>query len=235
MPFCWKFLPTRALALKSWPNRMKLVKRSQEPTSPPPPDLKPDKTCALVLIHLQNDFFPGGALAVEGSDQILPQINRYIALFQHQGATVMATRDWHPPNYCSFQEHGGPWPSHCVQGSRGAQFHADLHLPNGSLIISVATNPQKESYSGFDGTSLADYLEDRDATTVYIVGLATEHWIKQSVLDGLKLGLRMVVLEDAICGVNLKPHDSEDALQEMTAAGARRATAKDLSMQLPSV
>ena len=181
-------------------------------------------------------FSPGGRLPVDGGEQILPQINQYIiAYFQHQASPVMATRDWHPPNHCSFKEQGGPWPSHCLQGSRGAQFHANLHLPNGSLIISVATNPQQESHSGFDSTSLADYLEDKHANTVYVVGLATEYWIKQTVLDGLKLGLRMVVLEDAIHGVNLKPHDSEEALQEMTSAGAIRVTAKDLSIQLPSL
>ena len=230
MPFCWKYLLTKASELKSWRNVVKLVKKSAEPSTSSPGNLQPDKHSALVLVHLQNDFFPGGALPVEGSHQILPQINQYIAFFQHQASAVMATRDWHPPTHCSFNEHGGPWPPHCVQGSRGAQFHADLHLPNGSLIISVATNPQKESHSGFDGTSLADYLEDRNAKTVYLVGLTTEHWIKQTVMDGLKLGVRMIVLEDAIHGVNLKPEDSEQALREMSAAGAIRAQAKDLGM-----
>ena len=210
---------------------MKLVKKSfAGTTTTSQANLQPDKKSALILIHLQNDFFPGGALPVEGGDQILPKINQYIAFFQHQGASVMATRDWHPPNHCSFNEQGGPWPPHCVQGSRGAQFHADLHLPNGSLIISGATNPKKDIHSGFDGTSLADYLEDQDAKTIYIVGLATDYWVKQTALDGLKLGLRVVVLEDATHGVNLKPEDSEQALQEMTTAGAIRATAKDLSM-----
>ena len=210
---------------------MKLVKKKSTDTATlSPGELRPDKQAALVLVHLQNDFFPGGSLPVEDGDHILPQINQYIGYFQHQQSAIMATRDWHPQNHCSFQEQGGPWPPHCVQGSRGAQFHATLHLPTGSLIISGATNPKKEVHSGFEGTSLADYLEDRNATTVYIVGLATEHWIKQTVLDGLKLGLRMIVLEDAICGVNLNPNDSEQALQEMSASGAVRATAKDLGL-----
>ncbi|WP_447970335.1 isochorismatase family protein [Nitrospira sp. M1] len=212
---------------------MKLAKKSTKPQTATPAQLQPDHTCALLLIHLQNDFFPGGALAVTHSDQILPPINQYIAYFQHHGATIMATRDWHPPNHCSFQEQGGPNPVHCIQGSRGAQFHADLHLPTGSLIISGATNPKKEVYSGFDGTSLADYLEDQGAKTIYVVGLATEYWVKHTVLDGIKLGLHAVVLEDGIRGMNSKPDDSEQALQEMTAAGAIRATAPNLGMELP--
>ncbi|GJL54743.1 MAG: nicotinamidase [Nitrospirales bacterium] len=212
---------------------MKLAKKSTKTPTTLPSQLQPNKTSALILIHLQNDFFPGGTLAVTNSDQILPYVNHYIAFFQHHGAAIMATRDWHPPNHCSFQEQGGPWPSHCIQGSRGAQFHADLHLPTGSLIISGATNPPKEVHSGFDGTSLADYLEDREATTIYVVGLATEFWVKQTVLDGIKLGLRTVVLEDAIRGVNVQPNDSEHALQEMAEAGAIRATASNIGMQLP--
>lgn len=209
---------------------MKLAKKTNGPKSVSPGGLHPDKRSALILVHLQNDFFPGGALPVEDGDQILTQVNQYIGYFQHQAAAVMATRDWHPPDHCSFKEQGGPWPPHGIQGSRGAQFHADLHLPNGSLIISVATSPQKEAHSGFDETSLADYLEDRNAKTIYIVGLATEFWIKQTVLDGLKLGLQMIVLEDAIRGVNTKPTDSEQAIQEMATAGAIRATAKDLGL-----
>ncbi|GJL62093.1 MAG: nicotinamidase [Nitrospirales bacterium] len=211
---------------------MKLAKKSTKTQTVSPSQLQPDKTSALILVHLQNDFFPGGVLPVQDGDQILPRVNQYIAFFQHHGAAIMATRDWHPPNHCSFEEQGGPWPPHCIQGSRGAQFHADLHLPTGSLIISGATNPKKEIYSGFDGTSLADYLEDQNAKTIYIVGLATEHWVKQTVLDGIKLGLQVVVLEDGIRGVNVKPDDSEQALQEMATAGAIRATASDIGMQI---
>ncbi|GJL51148.1 nicotinamidase [Candidatus Nitrospira salsa] len=210
---------------------MKLAKKSPK-SQTVTPQLLPDKTSALILVHLQNDFFPGGALPVEDGDQILPRINQYITFFQHHGAAIMATRDWHPPNHCSFQEHGGPWPPHCIQGSRGAQFHANLHLPTGSLIISGATNPKKEIYSGFDGTSLADYLEDQNAKTIYLVGLATDYWVKQTVLDGIKLSLRVVVLEDGIRGVNVRPDDSEQALQEMASAGAIRATALDIGMKL---
>ncbi|UCE62796.1 MAG: isochorismatase family protein, partial [Nitrospirota bacterium] len=139
---------------------MKLVKKATLPPSGSISDLHPDKKSALILVHLQNDFCPGGALPVAEGDAIIPLINRYISLFQSEGLPVIATRDWHPPNHSSFKEQGGIWPVHCVQGSRGAQFRADLHIPNGSLIISSATNPQKEAYSPFDGTSLNDHLED---------------------------------------------------------------------------
>ena len=126
------------------------------------------------------------------------------------------------------------WPVHCVQGSRGAQFRSDLHIPNGSLIISGATDPKKEAYSTFDGTSLNDHLEDMGSKTLYIVGLATDYCVKQTVLDGCKLGYRVVVLEDAVRGVNLQPDDSQKALQDMVAAGALRATTSDLGIEASS-
>jgi nicotinamidase/pyrazinamidase len=208
---------------------MKLVKKATPPSGPQT-DLHPDKTSVLILVHLQNDFCPGGALPVTEGDTIIPLINRYIGLFQSAGLPVIATRDWHPSDHCSFKEQGGIWPVHCIQGSRGAQFRADLHIPNGSLIISGATNPQKEAYSTFDGTSLNDHLEDMGAKTLYIVGLATDYCVKQTVLDGRKLGYRVVVLEDAVRGVNLQPDDSQKALQEMSEAGVFKATASDLGL-----
>ncbi len=209
---------------------MKLVKKSTPSPSGSRMDLHPDKHSVLILVDLQNDFCPGGALPVTEGDAIIPLINRYIGLFQSEGLAVIATRDWHPPNHCSFKEQGGMWPVHCVQGSRGAQFRADLHIPNGSLIISGATNPQKEAYSSFQGTSLNDHLEDMGAETLYVVGLATDYCVKETVLDGRKLGYRVIVLEDAVRGVNLHPDDSQKALQDMVAAGALKATASDLSL-----
>lgn len=209
---------------------MKLVKKSTPSPSEAFTNLYPDKKSVLILIHVQNDFCPGGALPVTEGDTIIPLINRYIGLFQSERLPVVATRDWHPPNHCSFKEQGGMWPVHCVQGSRGAQFRADLHIPNGSLIISGATNPKKEAYSAFDGTSLNDHLEDMGAQTLYVVGLATDYCVKQTVLDGCQLGYRVVVMEDAMRGVNLQPDDSKKALQEMSDAGAIKATASDLGL-----
>ena len=207
---------------------MKLVKKGTSPPSGSAPDLYPDNKSALILVHVQNDFCPGGALPVTEGDKIIPLMNRYIGLFQSEGLPVIATRDWHPANHCSFKEQGGMWPVHCVQGSRGAQFRADLHIPNGSLIISGATNPNKEAYSSFDGTSLNDHLEDMGTKTLYIVGLATDYCVKRTVLDGCQLGYRVVVLEDAVKGVNVRPEDSQLALKEMVAAGAIKGSAGDL-------
>ena len=209
---------------------MKLVKRSAGVPGKASAVPQPDRGSVLLLVHLQNDFCPGGALAVSEGDQIIPLINQYIGLFRSKGLPIIATRDWHPPNHCSFTEQGGVWPVHCVQGSRGAQFHADLHIPNGSLIISGATNPQKEAYSSFDGTSLNDHLEDMGAKTLFITGLATDYCVKQTALDACKLGYQVLILEDAIRGVNLKPDDSANALQDMLAAGALKTNAHELGL-----
>ena len=209
---------------------MKLVKKTAGSSPAPGASIQPDSKSVLLLVHLQNDFCPGGALAVSEGDQIIPLVNQYIGLFRSQGLPIIATRDWHPSNHCSFTEQGGVWPVHCVQGSWGAQFHADLHIPNGSLIISGATNPQKEAYSSFDGTSLNDHLEDMGAKTLFITGLATDYCVKQTALDACKLGYNVLVLEDAIRGVNLKPDDSANALQDMLAAGALKTNAHELGL-----
>ena len=182
--------------------------------------LQPDKKSVLLVIHLQNDFCPGGALAVEGGDQVIPIANALIRFFATEGFGIVATRDWHPENHCSFKEQGGPWPSHCIQGSRGSQFHPDLKMPPGTLIVSGATNCRKEAYSGFDGTSLEDRLEDLDAQTLFVIGLATDYYVRQTVLDACKLGFRVVVLEDGVRGIDAEPGDSQKALQEMKQAGA---------------
>lgn len=102
-----------------------------------------DAHSVLLLVHLQNDFCPGGALPIAGGDEIIPLVNDYIQQFAAQGSPIIATRDWHPPNHCSFKEQGGPWPSHCVQGSWGAQFHSDLKIPPGTLFVSGATDPKQ--------------------------------------------------------------------------------------------
>ena len=181
---------------------------------------QPDRKSVLLLVHLQNDFCPGGALAVPGGDEIIPLANTWIEIFARQGFTVVATRDWHPANHCSFKEQGGPWPPHCVQGSFGSQFHPGLKMPPGTLIVSGATNPQKEAYSGFDGTSLEDRLEDAQAETLFVIGLATDYCVKQTVLDACQRGFRVVLLEDGIRGIDARPGDSQKALNDMVAAGA---------------
>ena len=189
---------------------------------------QPDQKSVLLLVHLQNDFCPNGALAVPGGDEIIPLANACIEMFSRQGFTVVATRDWHPANHCSFKEQGGPWPPHCVQGSFGSQFHPDLKLPPGTLIVSGATNPKKEAYSGFDGTTLEDRLQDVDAETLFVLGLATDYCVKQTVLDGCRRGFRVVVLENGVRGIDVNPGDSQKALNDMMAAGAIIAKSTDL-------
>jgi nicotinamidase/pyrazinamidase len=191
---------------------------------------QPDKKSALLLVHLQNDFCPGGALAVDGGDQIIPVANAFIRFFAREGFSIIATRDWHPENHCSFQAQGGPWPPHCVQGSRGSQFHPDLKMPPGTLIVSGATNPRKEAYSGFDGTSLEDRLEDGEAQTLFVLGLATDYCVKQTVLDACQRGFRVVVVEDGIRGIDAQPGDSQKALHDMQAAGAVIAKSADFGI-----
>ena len=211
---------------------MKLANTARERTRTSIP--QPDQKSVLLLVHLQNDFVPGGALAVPGGDEIIPLANACIEMFSRQGFTVVATRDWHPANHCSFKEQGGPWPPHCVQGSFGSQFHPDLKLPPGTLIVSGATNPKKEAYSGFDGTTLEDRLQDVDAETLFVLGLATDYCVKQTVLDACRRGFRVVVLENGVRGIDVNPGDSQKALNDMMAAGAIIAKSTDLEA-LPAV
>ena len=193
---------------------------------------QPDRKSVLLLVHLQNDFFPGGALPVPEGDQVVPVANACIRFFAREGYSIVATRAWHPENHCSFQAQGGQFPVHCVQGSRGSQFHPDLKMPPGTLIVSGATNPRKEAVSGFDGTSLEDRLEDLDAQTLFVLGLATDCFVKQTVLDACQRGFRVVVLEDGVRGNDAQPGDSQKALQEMQLAGAVVANAVDLGIQV---
>jgi nicotinamidase/pyrazinamidase len=191
---------------------------------------QPDQHSALLLVDLQNDFFPGGALAVPGADVLIPLINAYIKHFSRQGWAILATRDWHPANHTSFTEQQGPWPAHCVQGSRGAQFHSDLVMPPGMMVISKGTDPRKDVRSGFEGTSLADRLEDLNVQTLFVLGLATDNCVNHTVLDGCKQGFRVVLLTDATRWFHRKPDDSSKALQEMADAGAFLATIRDIGM-----
>lgn len=193
---------------------------------------QPDRKSVLLLVHLQNDFFPGGALPVEGGDQVIPVANACIRFFAREGFSIVATRAWHPENHCSFQVQGGDSPAHCVQGSRGSQFHPELKMPPGTLIVSGATNPRQESFSGFDGTSLEDRLEDLEGQTLFVLGLATEYFVKQTVLGACQRGFRVVVLEDGVRGKNIKPEDSQKALQEMQEAGALIANSGDIGIQV---
>lgn len=192
---------------------------------------QPDQGSVLIVTDIQNDFCPGGALAVPEGDQIIPFVNACIGLFHDRRLPVIASRDWHPPGHCSFIERGGPWPVHCVQGSWGAQFHPALVLPPGCAIISKATDPKREAYSSFEGTPMEERLKELGARTLFITGLATDYCVKNTVLDGLKRGFRAIVLKDAIRGIDATPRDSERALQAMQEAGAVLANARDIGLE----
>lgn len=182
---------------------------------------------ALIITDVQIDFLPGGALAVKAGDQIIPVINDYIKLFKKVNAKIVASRDWHPQNHMSFKAQGGPWPPHCVQESEGALFHPNLKLSDDVIVVSKATDFDKEAYSVFDGTDLADRLASANVTRVFVGGLATDYCILSSVLDAVKLGFDTVVLVDAIRGINLVPGDVDRALAAMTKGGAVQRTLDD--------
>lgn len=184
---------------------------------------------ALLVVDVQNDFCEGGALPVSQGQGVVPLLNAYADRFAALNRPVVATRDWHPPRTRHFKEFGGVWPSHCVQDSRGAAFHPDLRLPEGTLVASKGADPEEDAYSAFqatlaDGTELADALQRRGVQHVYVGGLATDYCVRASVLDALKAGFAATVLIDASRGANLQPHDAEEAIQEMVNAGATLTT-----------
>jgi len=185
------------------------------------------KHTALVVVDMQKDFCPGGALPVAEGDKVVPALNKYIEKFQKAGAPIIFTRDWHPPDHSSFKAQGGPWPAHCVQNSDGANFHPDLVIPPRAEIVSKA-DKKDEAYSFFQGTDLAEKLKERGIRTLLVGGLATDYCVRETVLDGLKYGFQVYHLDDASRGMNVKPDDSELALREMVAKGAKRITIANL-------
>jgi nicotinamidase/pyrazinamidase len=184
-----------------------------------------ENNAALVIVDVQNDFCPGGALAVADGDQVVPALNRYIERFAEAGSPIFATRDWHPQITTHFKIYGGQWPVHCVQGTFGAEFHVALKLAGSALIVSKGMAADADSYSGFDGVDssgigLTELLRNCGATRIFVGGLATDYCVKQTVLDGLKQGFAVTLLEDCVRGVELAPGDSQRALHEMLGAGA---------------
>lgn len=184
---------------------------------------------ALLIVDAQNDFCPGGALPVADGDKVVPVLNQYIGRFKTAGLQILATRDWHPEKTSHFNTFGGVWPPHCIQGTKGAEFHTDLALPDDVVIISKGMGPEEDSYSGFqgrdaEGVMLADLLRRRGVDRIFVGGLATDYCVKFTVLDGLKEEFKVVLLEDAVRGVNIQPGDSERAIAEMVRAGVEKSS-----------
>ena len=175
---------------------------------------------ALLIVDVQNDFLPGGALAVADGDAVIAPLNRWIARFGAARAPVYATRDWHPPDHCSFRPQGGPWPPHCVAGTDGARFAAALALPADAVVVSKADTPARDAYSGFDGTSLAAQLRARGVRRVWVGGLATDYCVRATALDALQAGFEVRLLGEAMRAVELHAGDGARAHAAMAAAGA---------------
>jgi nicotinamidase-related amidase len=173
---------------------------------------------ALVIVDFQNDFTPGGALAVPGGDEIAERVNDLAA--DPRFELVLATRDWHPPDHGSFADRGGPWPVHCVQDSDGAQLHPALDAEKVHIVIDKGQNRDTEGYSGFDETGLEELLRERGIDRLTIVGLATDYCVKNTALDALKHGFEVTVDTEGVRGVDVKEGDSERALEELRGAGA---------------
>ncbi|WP_298268224.1 nicotinamidase [Geobacter sp.] len=198
-----------------------------------------NKDSALLIVDVQNDFCPGGLLPVADGDAVVPALNQYLTLFRGRGLPVFASRDWHPPTSTHFRDYGGIWPVHCVRGTDGARFHPLLKLPYDAIIISKGMDPTRDDYSAFQGVTeggvpFSVVLKEMGISRLYVGGLATDYCVKESVLEGLRHGLSVTLLEDAVRGVDLNPDDSSRAVAEMTSAGARHATLATIAELLPT-
>lgn len=201
---------------------------------------------ALIVVDIQNDFLPGGALAVSEGDQIIPIVNKLMRHFK----LIVATQDWHPANHESFASnhrqarigevidlHGLSqvlWPDHCIQNTWGAEFANDLDTPLIKKIFHKGADPMVDSYSGFfdngkkNDTGLDSYLKSQKVEQVFIAGLATDYCVKFTALDAAALGFNTTVVSDAVKAVNLDPYDEEKAFNEMTHAGVRVASSNEI-------
>lgn len=200
---------------------------TSSPSSSPSaaPDSRPVLTGAhdaLIVVDVQNDFCPGGALAVPGGDEVIPVINRLAPMF---GRWVY-TRDWHPANHVSFSQEpefrDGSWPPHAIQGTSGAEWCAGLEMPMNAILVSKGDDPAQEAYSAFQvtGFDLADFLKRRQVERIFITGLATDYCVRQTALDAVAAGFTVFLVEDAVRGVN--EQTTEEALRALQAAGVIR-------------
>jgi len=182
---------------------------------------------ALIVVDVQNDFCPGGAMSIEGGDRIVRPINGLMRHFD----TVVYTRDWHPYDHCSFSEPtvpgGKAWPPHCVEFTPGAEFHPQLHVQLEFPVFSKGEDPFEEEYSGFANPELSVYLRDRNVRRVFVVGLATDYCVKATALDAMTVGFSAVVVRDACRGVS--EETSEAALKELAAKGVEICTVGELA------
>ena len=175
---------------------------------------------ALLLADIQNDFLPGGALGISGGDAIIPILSNYVRLFQTHSLPIFLTRDWHPPDHCSFEPQGGPWPVHCVAGSPGSLPPSSFATPTSAVIIYKAIDRDQEAYSAFHHTALDRHLRALSVHRLFIGGLATDYCVLNSVKDARMRGYDIYLLIDGIKAVNRQPDDGRFAEEEMIRLGA---------------
>ena len=173
---------------------------------------------ALVIVDVQRDFCPGGALAIERGDEVVPVLNRWIAAAEAAQIPIYASRDWHPIRHPSFTELGGKWPPHCIQDSEGARFHDDLELPPSSIIVTKGTRFDRDQNSTFDGTGLTAELRRRGLQRLWVGGLAQDVCVCATVLDARREGFETIVIADATMPVTREGSDLAEA--QMKKAGA---------------
>jgi nicotinamidase/pyrazinamidase len=192
-----------------------------------------NEKAALLIVDVQNDFCPGGALQILGGDRVIEPINRAVQQFVAARLPILASRDWHPPVTRHFRDFGGPWPVHCVQDTLGAAFHPALRLPEGTVVISKGLGPELAGYSAFegvtdDGRALAELLYELTVRRLYVCGLATDYCVLCTTREALRRGFEVTVLTDAVAGVDLIPGESANALEDMEKAGALLTTVESL-------
>ena len=188
---------------------------------------------ALLIVDVQNDFCPGGALAVAEGDEVVPVLNRLAERAGALGLPVYASRDWHPAESVHFVTSGGRWPVHCVAGTEGARLHPDLRLPPNAMIVTKGTANTDDGYSAFEGSvtgrgRLIDDLRARGVTHLIVGGLATDYCVRASVLDARREGLAVTVVGDGVRAVDVQPGDGARALEEMQAAGAALKQSREI-------
>ena len=197
---------------------------------------------ALLIVDVQNDFCPGGALAVPNGDQVVAPLNKMLAHVRKTALwrwgsskdwILFASRDWHPRQTTHFAEFGGQWPVHCVQNTPGAEFHSQLNIGIDVFVISKATKPDEDGYSPFQGTVRGEVpfqqlLNFFDVESIYIGGLATDYCVKAAAIDAVKMGFETYLLQDACRAVNIKPGDDVRALNEMLIAGVEFTTTEEV-------
>ena len=188
---------------------------------------------ALLIVDVQNDFCPGGALAVAEGDQVVAPLNREIERFRAAGRPVVASRDWHPAETTHFASGGGRWPPHCVAEGPGSAFHPELRLPPDAIVVSKGTGPTEDAYSAFEardpsGRDLGAILRQHGVRRLVVGGLATDYCVRASTIDACREGFEVTLVEDAVRAVEVEPGDGDRAIEEMREAGAEVATSEQM-------